>query len=1200
VDLGQLWTPTQVLLDQGSYTTDYPRGIQVDISTDQSSWTTVGTMTSAQVVAALGSGGQFTVPLQPRQGRYLRLTNLGYDLYYWWSIHALQVTVVEQGTALAFVPVSSLGPALDNGHYYGNWFGSAADVGAYVDAQYDSFLQQTAAWQLPIRNSNLPFWLQLFLINCAFPTVANTVLTANGMFTVQEAPVNQNGNLGTMDQRMASHVFTADFFPELDRAELELFAAEQLPSGCIPHCVGVLDDAINNPWVPYARLPWPDLNCSWVMQIVKLCRWTGDTALAQRMQPHLTNAMNYLALNHQGSDPIPQGGSTYDYVGLPDNGAGAFSYSASCYLGALEAAAAQAAASDDVANAAAYNSQRTNIQSAVLSELWNGTFLRKFDSILYGHTIENSFVASLAGDWLARLTGLPRTMSANLVQQENYQLITRHLKPFYPVPPMEVSPDGRRVTGRCYHLQTLPYLGCESIYQNYVDDGLDVLQRTWQCAWLINNNPWNENLGYDAPNGAAEGFVSYMTSPCAWHVLNALSGVSVNAPGGILYVSPRLPSSMTELHLPLYLPRFWAQFDYVPARSQLTLTVTKVFTDDPSVESTLFHAPGPYGTGPTNSIVITSIAADGDAPVLTLPQPFTVQTGAVLNLSSYLNQLAPGPAQIIPTGGATPLGKTILLKSVSNNMWVEAPNAGNNSLAADQSAPNVNPGSAQLFNVIDQANGYVGLQAVVNGKYITAENGGSSPLIANRTTIGPWETFLLILDGPGRLALRAVANNSYVTATNSGSTLIATAGSFPGGSTIGQVEQSEASSGQIFQWSDAATASGLTATPGNAQVALVWSPALNAISYNVKCSTTSGGPYSTIASVSATSYTDANVVNGLIYFYVVTAVNGGVEAPNSNEASAMPLVVAYAVNCGGSAAAPFAADAYYSPAGSTFGTSAAIDFGGVLNPAPLAVYQTERYRTLTYTFPSLTPNTGYKMRLHFSENYQSASGKRLFNVFVNGTQVLSNFDIYLTAGSQYRAFVKEFNARADGSGQIAVLFSDGAADHAKIDGIEIAMAAPPAPTGLAASATNAQITLQWAASADATSYNIKRAAISGGPYSFLASTATTTYADSAVAGGVSYYYVVSAVSGGGQGANSVEASATLPVPQLSVNLGGGNGLHLSWPVWATDYRLYAATNLAAPIPWQLATNSIQSSNGTFWLDLPITNRSQQFFRLSMH
>jgi hypothetical protein len=545
-----------------------------------------------------------------------------------------------------------------------------------------------------------------------------------------------------------------------------------------------------------------------------------------------------------------------------------------------------------------------------------------------------------------------------------------------------------------------------------------------------------------------------MTSPCAWHVLNALSGVSVDVPDGILYVSPRLPSSMTELHLPLYFPRFWAQFDYVPAHSQLTLTITQVFTDDPSVESTLFHAPGPDSTGPTNSIVLWAIAADGDAPLITLPQPFTVQTGAVLNLSSYLNQLAPGPAQTIPPGETTPVGKTILLKSVANNMWVEAPNAGNNSLAADQSAPNVNPTSAQLFNVIDQTNGYVALQAVVNGKYVTAANAGSSPLIAASTAVGPGETFLLILDGPGRLALRSVTNSMYVTSTNSGSTLIANAGSFPGGTTIGQVEQSEASSGQIFQWSDAATASGLAATPGNAQVALTWTPAMNATSYNVGRSATSGGPYTTIASVSAANYTDTNVVNGLTYFYVVTAVSGGGAAPNSNEASAMPLIVAYAVNCGGPAVGSFAADAYYSPAGSTFSTSAAIDTGGVLNPAPMAVYQTERYKTLAYTFTGLAPSAGYEVRLHFSENYWTASGKRLFNVFINGTQVLTNFDIYLTADSQYRAVIEEFNALADGRGQIAVLFSDGAADHAKINGIEIARTAFSAPPGVAVAGDN--------------------------------------------------------------------------------------------------------------------------------------------------
>jgi len=32
---------------------------------------------------------------------------------------------------------------------------------------------------------------------------------------------------------------------------------------------------------------------------------------------------------------------------------------------------------------------------------------------------------------------------------------------------------------------------------------------------------------------------------------------------------------------------------------------------------------------------------------------------------------------------------------------------------------------------------------VANGKYVTAEDGGASALIANRTAIGPWEKFTL-------------------------------------------------------------------------------------------------------------------------------------------------------------------------------------------------------------------------------------------------------------------------------------------------------------------------------------------------------------------------------------------------------------------------------------------------------------------------
>ncbi len=86
-----------------------------------------------------------------------------------------------------------------------------------------------------------------------------------------------------------------------------------------------------------------------------------------------------------------------------------------------------------------------------------------------------------------------------------------------------------------------------------------------------------------------------------------------------------------------------------------------------------------------------------------------------------------------------------------------------------------------------------------------------------------------------------------------------------------------------------AAPTGLTATAGNAQVSLSWASAAGATSYNVKRSTTNGGPYATIATgVTATSYTDAGLTNGTTYFYVVSAVNATGESANSTQASAAP------------------------------------------------------------------------------------------------------------------------------------------------------------------------------------------------------------------------------------------------------------------------------------------------------------------------
>jgi hypothetical protein len=82
---------------------------------------------------------------------------------------------------------------------------------------------------------------------------------------------------------------------------------------------------------------------------------------------------------------------------------------------------------------------------------------------------------------------------------------------------------------------------------------------------------------------------------------------------------------------------------------------------------------------------------------------------------------------------------------------------------------------------------------------------------------------------------------------------------------------------------------GLTATAGSNQVSLSWNGSAGATAYNVKRSTTEGGPYANVLiGVTGTAVTDIGLNNGTRYFYVVTATNASGESPFSNQADATP------------------------------------------------------------------------------------------------------------------------------------------------------------------------------------------------------------------------------------------------------------------------------------------------------------------------
>ncbi len=158
-----------------------------------------------------------------------------------------------------------------------------------------------------------------------------------------------------------------------------------------------------------------------------------------------------------------------------------------------------------------------------------------------------------------------------------------------------------------------------------------------------------------------------------------------------------------------------------------------------------------------------------------------------------------------------------------------------------------------------------------------------------------------------------------------------------------------------------------------------------------------------------------------------------------------------AINAGGTAAGSFVADADFS-GGATINHANTVDLSGAANPAPMAVYQAARVTatagagtTFSYTIPGFTAGSSHTVRLHFAETFWTATGQRIFNVSSNGTQVLTNFDIFATAGAMNKAVIEQFTATANASGQINLVFTT-VTDKALISGIEIAGSAPPPPT----------------------------------------------------------------------------------------------------------------------------------------------------------
>jgi fibronectin type 3 domain-containing protein len=268
-----------------------------------------------------------------------------------------------------------------------------------------------------------------------------------------------------------------------------------------------------------------------------------------------------------------------------------------------------------------------------------------------------------------------------------------------------------------------------------------------------------------------------------------------------------------------------------------------------------------------------------------------------------------------------------------------------------------------------------------------------------------------------------------------------------------------------------AVPTGLMANAGNAQVSLSWTSVTGATSYHVKRASTTGGPYTQVSAPTTTAFADTGLSNGTTYFYVASAVNSAGESANSSEVSAKPTAPAQA------------------PA------------------VPTGLMATAASAQVSLTWSASATATSYNVKRSTTTGGPYAT--------ISSPTSTTFTDTGLTNGTMYFYVVSAVNSTGESANSAQASATPTAPTQA-----------PAAPGGLIATGGNAQVALTWTASSGATSYHLKRATTTGGPYTQVAAPTAANFTDTGLTNGTTYFYVVSALNSIGESANSAQASAT--------------------------------------------------------------------------
>ena len=543
-------------------------------------------------------------------------------------------------------------------------------------------------------------------------------------------------------------------------------------------------------------------------------------------------------------------------------------------------------------------------------------------------------------------------------------------------------------------------------------------------------------------------------------------------------------------------------------------------------------------------------------------------------------ELSPAATGIIPNGTYKFLnaGSALAMEALTNDAVAASPYAG-----AGVHQWNVQHRGGGQYQITSAANGRSWNIANDALQLVSAWSTGNERCFIPLPGVGGFHRFIQVGSG---LSLNAAATNSA------------------------PVQQQEFSGGGSQQWAILAPSSpafpiGLTATAlSSTQVALAWTAVPGASSYRIKRSADRGGPYTTVATGLAGTNGLDTVNAGARYYYVVSAVAGSLEGPNSVEARVDPPHPWIAADIGstglpGSAAFDAGVFGVEGSGADIWGTSDAFRFvylpvsgNFTITARVLGVENTDAWAKAGVmiregmnansrnAFVAVTPGNGVTWQ------YRASTGGTTGNSNTTGLSAPCWVRM-VRSGNTFTAYRSPDGVTwtQQGSPQTVSMAADVYAglavtshDNTKLctatfDSVSApgwANPAPPAaPASLSANATNRSVALSWPASTNATSYHVRRATTAGGPYTFLINVAATNCSDANLQNNVAYYYVVSAVNVAGEGASSPEAAAPgqMVAPAgLSVSVASVWQAGLAWSAFpgASSYNVKRSTTGGGP------------------------------------